>query len=151
MSSHIQSALPPTQAEHLARLIASAVREQPRMEELRGELLRIGGSEVCFADYEPDLEKILERGTVWKGYRARMMRGLPCQCHRNSALCWDANRDALRIATGYGLSRDGLWRQHTWCVTVNEQVVIETTTKRTHYCGFVMTVEECEAFLDANG
>ena len=94
------------------------------------------------------LLKILERGRRFPG-RSKTMRGEPCRCHSNSAACWDENRELCRICTGYALSKDGVWRQHSWVLT-NDGTVVETTEKRVQYFGYVMTEEECEEFLESN-
>lgn len=114
---------------------------------LKKKLLDIGGWGVCIRQ-EPDLENILSRGRRFPG-KSIMMKGEPCQCHMNSAMCWDANREICKICTGYALTRDGMWRQHSWVVT-NEGLVVETTMKRISYFGFIMTEDECEIFLDQN-
>ena len=123
-----------------------------RMIELREKLLSFGGQEVCLPEYEEDLAKILDRGQLWLGDRITMKRGLPSQCHYNSSLCWDANRDRSVLCTGYGLSEDGMWRPHSWCIHVKPRKnrVVETTVERIAYFGFVMTEEEAEEFLYSN-
>ena len=113
---------------------------------LKRKLLGIGGWSVCTIHGEPDLEKILARGRRFPG-KSRTMRGEPCQCHRNSALCWDENRDLCTICTGYALTRDCMWRQHSWILT-HDGTTVETTVKRIQYFGFPMTPDECEDFLE---
>jgi hypothetical protein len=115
---------------------------------LKKTLLDIGGWSVCVPHVEPDLGKILERGRRFPG-RSKSMKGEPCRCHSNSAYCWDENRELCRICTGYALSKDGMWRQHSWVYT-NDGKVVETTEKRVAYFGFVMDEQECERFLFDN-
>jgi hypothetical protein len=119
---------------------------------LRDKLLTFGGEEACMPSEEEDLQKILSRGQFWYGHNLRMMRGLPSQCHRNSAALWDKNRDKVVLATGYALTEDGMWRQHTWCVQIRPRKnrIVETTTPRLGYFGYVMNEGESEAFLDDN-
>lgn len=119
----------------------------PKHRPLKNILLGIGGWGVCI-NLEPDLEKIVERGMRFPG-RSKSMKGEPCRCHSNSAFCWDANRELCTICTGYALSRDGMWRQHSWVFT-HDGVVVETTEKRVAYWGYLMTPDECEAFLADN-
>lgn len=119
----------------------------PKHRPLKKILLDIGGWGVCIRQ-EPDLEKIVERGMRFPG-RSKSMKGQPSQCHSNSAACWDENRELCTICTGYALSRDGMWRQHSWVYT-NNGVVVETTEKRIAYWGFIMTPQECEDFLADN-
>lgn len=121
-----------------------------RMFELREKLLSFGGQEVCLPIYEDDLADILDRGQFWFGDRITMKRGLPSQCHLNSCRCWNANKDKTVLCTGYALSKDGMWRQHSWCIHVKPRInrVVETTVERIAYFGFVMTEEEAEKFYD---
>ena len=114
---------------------------------LKKILLGIGGWGVCIHQ-EPDLGKILKRGRRFPA-RSKTMRGEPIQCHLNSACCWDENRDLCTICTGYALSKDGMWRQHSWVFT-NDKVVVETTEKRVAYWGFLLKPDECERFLFNN-
>lgn len=148
--------------EDKARIKARWFIESPKTEKekkemegllaLHDKLLSFGGQEVVMPDIEEDLKKILKRGQLFYGDHARMMRGKPSQCHRNSALMWDANRGRCQIATGYALSEDGLWRQHSWVVqplTLSWRVW-ETTEKRIAYFGFVLDDDECDEFLYNN-
>lgn len=121
-------------------------------------LLSIGGNETCFPPAEEDMEAILKRGRFYPGY-SKMMVGKPNQCHRNSCELWLNNRRQFQvsIATGYALSTDGLWRQHTWLIhryrtrTQSRMRLIETTVKRLGYFGFEMAEEEAMAFCSNNG
>lgn len=117
------------------------------------KLLSIGGEQVCLPDYEEDFEKIMERGQIWTGkHSVKMMKGRPSQCHKNSCDLWVNNKDKSVIATGYALSDDGMWRQHSWLIHIKPSSVnvIETTVKREAYFGFTMTYDECVEFDDAN-
>ena len=88
-----------------------------------------------------------------------IIQGETSQCHTNSAMLWEANksrtlegpyREELALATGYAMSEDGLWRQHSWCVlrTPARVKVVETTVPRVAYYGFVMTHAEAERFAE---
>lgn len=130
-------------------------RERVAMEAalvLRDRLLSFGGNIACMCLYDEDLEKIMERGQFWYGEHARMKKGEPSRCHQNSAYLWDANRGRCQIATGYALSNDGCWRQHSWVVQplATKYRIWETTEKRIAYFGFIMNDEECEEFLYSN-
>ncbi len=121
------------------------------LESLKQRLLNIGGWSVCLPNIEVDLENLLERGIRFAA-RAKMMRGEPCQCHSNSAHLWDNNQDISYLCTGYALSRDGMWRVHSWCVvkTPKSYKVIETTEARISYYGYILDPNESEMFLYAN-
>jgi hypothetical protein len=112
-------------------------------------LLNIGGWAVCLPKIDSDLEKIVGRGQKFPG-RSQLFLGQPSQCHSNSADLWDQNKDKLKICTGYALSRDGLWRQHSWCYHIHNKIVIETTMKRIQYFGFVLEDNEAEDFYVDN-
>jgi hypothetical protein len=121
---------------------------EPAWLPLKKILLDIGGWGVCTSRVEEDMELILSRGRKFPG-KSKLMLGEPCQCHLNSACCWDENRELCKICTGYALSKDGMWRQHSWIFT-NNGAVVETTEKRVAYFGYVMTHEQCEDFLADN-
>lgn len=116
---------------------------------LKKKLLNIGGYAVILPVIEEDFDKIMWRGELFRKYT--MMRGQRNQCHRNSSLCWEANKDKVDLCTGYGLSKEGgVWRQHSWCVSKATGVVIETTVGRIAYFGFRMNQDESELFLFEN-
>ena len=121
-----------------------------RLLELHEKLLSFGGVRTCLPVLEDDLANILDRGQVWLGKTIKMMPGVPSQCHRNSSACWNVNRNRTILCTGYALSEDGLWRQHSWLVDFRHQQVVETTVPRVAYFGFAMTQEEAEDFLAEN-
>lgn len=145
-----------------AKIKASWYNENPKTEKEKAEmtglltlhdkLLSFGGEEVLMPSIEEDLEAILERGQFFHGDHVHMMPGEPSQCHHNASRMWDANRGRCQIATGYALSEDGLWRQHSWVVqplTLSWRVW-ETTEKRIAYFGVVFNDDECEEFLYSN-
>lgn len=116
---------------------------------LRDRILTFGGDEVLLNTRDEDAEKVLERGQFF--YNSRYMKkGEDCRCHQNAAYLWDANRGRCQIATGYALSEDGLWRQHSWVVQPMTRTVKvwETTVERVAYFGVVLNDEECQEFLD---
>ena len=123
-----------------------------RLFNLRQKLLTFAGEAVCFPPYEEDLDNILNYGQFWVGSNAKLMRGEPSQCHANSANLWEQNKDATRICTGYALSEDGMWRQHSWIVwhKARSNQIVETTAKRIAYYGFVMPYDMCQQFADEN-
>lgn len=130
-----------------AELAKSTFMNQ-RLLELHEKLISFGGYRTCLPVVEDDLENILDRGQLWYGEGAMMMRGAPSQCHRNSAACWEANKSRTILCTGYAMSEDGLWRQHSWLVNFRNQCIVETTEPRVAYFGFPMTRDEAQAFAD---
>lgn len=118
--------------------------EQEKLMRLSERLLSFGGHAVCLPDIEEDYDAIMERGQLFYGKGTHFKKGRPSQCHKNSCLLWNANRENSSIATGYALSKDGIWRQHSWVVqplTVKYRVW-ETTVARVAYYGFVMMLDD---------
>jgi hypothetical protein len=52
------------------------------------------------------------------------------------------------IATGYALSDDGLWRQHSWDVL--RDGILETTKARQKYFGILRQGKAADHFAKAN-
>ena len=121
----------------------------PKLYELREKLLSFGGEATCLPGEEEDIDDILNSGQFWFGSESVMLKGEPCNCHRNAcALYQDNIYGDMRICTGYALSNDGMWRQHSWLVLHQneENIIIETTEPRIAYFGFVMSKKQCEKF-----
>lgn len=118
---------------------------QKQCKKLIDKILSFGGKEVIVPDFEDDLDSIFHRGFYENGENADLNKGIPSQCHRNSCNLFE-NNDNTAIATGYALSTDGYWRQHSWCIDTLSGKIIETTEKRVAYFGFIMTFEEAEDF-----
>lgn len=121
---------------------------------LREKLLSIGGEEVCL-QFEDDLKNLMKRGRVFPSTGAKMSKGEPCHCHTNCCALWDANKNQTQIVVGWGLSADGIWRQHTFCWQPasghpRRGRVIETTQKRVIYFGFKLSRREAKEFCGAN-
>lgn len=111
----------------------------PEARKLRDKLLSIGGGEVLLHHVSPsDISRLLERGQLWSGWKSRMLRMQHNRCHENSVRLWEGKRGDL--ANGFALSKDGLWREHTWIV--NGDVALETTARRVAYYGARLTEEE---------
>lgn len=148
---------------HSSRPISYLLEKDPRVkidyaekiDTLRNKLYSLcNGSEVCLPPIEEDIDAINDRGQFWHGKGIRMMKGKPSQCHRNTCELWENNYKEIdiHIATGYALSDDGMWRQHSWLV-INKTcstTIVETTVKRIGYYGFLMTEEEALKFCGDN-
>lgn len=113
---------------------------------LKEKLLAIGGWAVCARVLDLDVFKIIYRGRKFPG-KSKTIRGEPSQCHSNVAHLYFELPNSS-IVTGYALSRDGMWRQHSWLLHNN--TVIETTLKRIQYYGFVLDIDEVEEFVNWN-
>jgi len=113
---------------------------------LREKLLDLGG-ERYVPQPEPDLRILLSRGHVMRG-PVKMMKGRPISCHENVAYMVE-DGIGIQAATGYALSLDGLWRQHSWGV-MEDGTLIETTVRRKIYWGVILRGEEATTFCDFN-
>lgn len=87
-----------------------------------------------------ELDMILvPHGFLLAPSRVKFLRGQPVSCHQNAARIYlgqvwkKANADG--VGTGYALSNDGLWREHSWAMAGD--VLIETTVRRDAYWGIV--------------
>ena len=139
---------------------------------LREILLKdYGGEEVCLPAHDQDIDKILNRGLLFvindenkdvgQLVHYDEIIGLPSQCHRNSCYlykCEEIQAEyeyAVKIMTGYALSSDGMWRQHSWCICdigedyIEDSIIIETTEERIAYFGFIMNEDECQEFCES--
>lgn len=117
---------------------------------LRNKLLSFGGFECCMPVFEPDLQNILQYGQLWYGDRIDIIHGEHNQCHSNSAKHWHRHKDKTVLCTGYALSEDGMWRQHSWLVRLKpmKNRIIETTVPRVAYFGFAMTEKQAQKFYE---
>jgi hypothetical protein len=55
--------------------------------------------------------------------------------HDNAFAFWEKKPERYMVVTGYGLSKDGIWRPHSWCIDRKTGKIIETTERRTKYFG----------------
>ena len=131
------------------RRLREAVARQPELKRLKALLLRLGGTAlVAPPKPDQDLPMLLEQGFVTSGpIKLKEMKSN--SCHQNVASLWPKRRFGLvGIATGYALTNDGLWRQHSWGVLRNG--VLETTAKRLKYFGVVLQGDRADFFVFSN-
>ena len=140
----------PEQEAFLVRRTAETLAAEPEKGGLYHRLLAVGGDHVVLWVQEPDLYAILDRGEIQSGDRALLVDGQPSQCHSNSAALWLSDPERFRLRTGWALSKDGLWRQHSWVDDVDNGHVVETTELRELYYGFRMTDAEAREFAIEN-
>lgn len=143
------------QVKYLEAQFGALVVEQPVWKQFREILLGWGGKLVC-AQYEEDMGKLLSCGVgiKWRPRHDKVQLGEPSRCHANAARLWEDDPDNISIMTGWALSKDGIWRQHTWVITCEMPPktgrIIETTEKRLVYFGYRMTKKEAERFAEEN-
>jgi hypothetical protein len=136
----------PVQDAFLAAKLAATTAQQPQFAHLAQRLLSLGGRQVV-ACLEEDITALLERGTQRATSSVTLCLGEPCRCHANAASLYRAD-PTNRIVTGWALSDDGLWRQHSWCE--HDRELIETTATRRCYFGFELHDAEADVFAEEN-
>ncbi len=137
------------QGRLLDRRFREAAEQQPDLEVLRGLLLSLGGIHLV-APPSPDaaLPLLIEAGFVMAGpvVRRTMKKS---ECHRNVAAIWiEKQHELIGIGTGYSLSDDGLWRQHSW--GLRREGILETTVSRVKYFGVLLQHWDADSFAMAN-
>src|SRR5205823_11877509 len=91
--------------------------------ELETLLLSYGGSElVCLPE---DSDAIL-RGTLMQSTKIILKLGERNRCHDNAQKLYQEHPNRYRLAYGYALSEDGLWRQHSWLIRKSDNAIMET-------------------------
>jgi hypothetical protein len=105
-------------------------------------------SEPLLFQPNPYVGQILEQGRGFSGQGARMDRGHPSSCHWNVTLRHARSMGEVRILTGYALSEDGVWRQHSW--GLEGDLVFESTDDRVLYYGYELTPEQSFEFVLSN-
>jgi hypothetical protein len=127
---------------HNERLLQAHIRANPLWRELGERLKLIGGTAVCAA-FEEDMNLILRAGVTWAPIQKDILliRGENCRCHQNVLCLSEANPD-LKVCTGYALSKDGIWRSHSWCFDQSIHRIVETTGKRVAYHGAVLNRQQ---------
>lgn len=114
---------------------------------LRKQLLSISGDEVV-PSKEPDLDKINNKAEVINPHNIIHLEGRSNHCHENSAYLYQDKPSITEIGTGWALSNDGLWRQHSWAMRGSE--LVETTVQRTKYYGILLNGDEANHFVNEN-
>jgi hypothetical protein len=115
----------------------------------RGNVLEHGGEDVVHVfGPDPHLDLLLTQGgIVGDDLKRTFKRGEPSGCHGNAVRLYLTGK-ADFITTGYALSEDGLWRQHTWANTKTK--LIETTVQRTMYYGVTLEGVRLATFVASN-
>jgi hypothetical protein len=124
-------------------------RVRPDVRRLCSHLLGMGGDRVAVPLNEDRgfCEALMNVGKVTSYKKLRTKNGEERECHKNSATLWLSNSTKYRIATGYGLSDDGVWRRHSWIMTVDGNL-IETTVRRDLYFGIVLDNRIAQSFAE---
>ena len=108
-------------------------------------LLGHGGTRVIYQD--TNFDKLLcTHGKLYKPTKPKKVKGgLRNRCHRNASALFLLKYPKYRIATGYALADDGLWRRHSWLMEKNAGV--ETTYHFELYYGVTLNDSETGDFV----
>jgi|SRR5579871_364592 len=125
-------------ADDQKRFLDHGLREhakfQPGIVKLKKVLVKLGGSHLAVPP-EPDsgLSLLIQCGFIMTGpVVLKLME--PGACHFNSSRLWVEKKHGVGgIGTGYALSDDGIWRQHSW--GVRREGLVETTCLRENILG----------------
>ena len=128
---------------------AEVFRREPGYRKLEKLLLGIGGDRVAFRP-EPHLVNLLAHGRVFQTKSLVIEKGMPNGCHTNTAELWVRDYPDTSIVTGWALSDDGCWRQHSWGWRPEESVWVETTEPRKSGFGIELVGHEALKFTLSN-
>ena len=121
---------------------------------LENKLLSLGG-ETFVGCYEEDIDKLVTRGQAFSPKKVKLVKMEMCRCHANSGVFWknysdEHGKDSVQIVVGWALSKDQMWRQHSFVYLPKTKTIIETTTMREIYFGFILTNEEAQTHYKNN-
>src|SRR3954453_21146479 len=98
---------------------------------------------------DSDMPELVRNGLQMLG-QVQYHRMQRSGCHRNVAKLWlRVPRRLFANGTGYALSDDGLWRQHSWGVK-EDGTIVETTVVRLKYFGLVLRGRDADLFAEWN-
>ncbi len=106
-----------------------------KQQELEAKLLSIAGTRVV-SHIDPYSQLVLMFGSLSPAYKVVLNKLEANSCHWNCLKLKAQHPDWIHYY-GYGLSKDGLWRSHSWLVDKANRRIIETTEKRVKYFGIV--------------
>lgn len=93
-----------------------------------------------------EVSRLMSEGVVSNGRAFKLKRMATRRCHTNSATLAEENPN-IDIYTGLALSRDGVWRVHSWVYDNEHENFIETTERRVKYFGYKLNEDEREKFI----
>jgi hypothetical protein len=143
-------------AGRVAAIDATVPGYGDRWRQWEQRLLAVAGAAVVPpSDPDGHLDLLLTAAADHDAARVVWAPGEPNQCHTNTARLWlagstdDGRHQVAGAVTGYALSDDGLWRQHSWAVTGDGRPV-ETTVARVAYAGVTLAGQTLAEFVAAN-
>lgn len=119
---------------------------------LRDFLLLFGGEDACTVNSYKEAKNILTRGQLWFGDRISVAKGKYDEVNQNVANLWSFNENKTRIAVGFTLTPQGVWRRHSWLILHKKPYnkIVDSSDQNYLYFGYVLTHEECNDFYWEN-
>jgi len=102
----------------------------PALADLRALLLSMGGELVVDWNLgetaEPVTSAIMTLGMLWPTIGRKTMPGDRNNCHESAKKHEQRYPRRYRAITGFALSTDGLWRQHSWTFDFKDGRIADT-------------------------
>lgn len=123
---------------------------------LKKMLLDFAGEEVCLIFFDPNChltQAFSERAEHCSVKDIELNEYLPkSNCHTNAAYLVSCVDPSLHLYYGYYMDKEGMWREHSWCVNPKTGNVVEVTNKGSCYYGINLSNWENEElmFIESN-
>ena len=121
-------------------------------DKLKSKLLSFGGENVKLGlDTDEELDRMLNDGVLFNVDVVNLKARGFGQCHRNVADKYKRfSFGGFKIVTGYALSGEGTWFQHSWGLGSTGKIMETTSNKYDMYYGYVLNEEESDEFCFNN-
>ena len=99
----------------LGRRLREYSKVQPEIRQLKRLVLKIRGCQLVVPlALDGNVAGLIDSGFVMQG-PVVLKRMAANSCHLNASRLWAEHKHGVvAIGSGYALSADGLWRQHSW-------------------------------------
>jgi hypothetical protein len=119
-----------------------ALQAKPYLRLLHNRLLELGGSvpviwNAGHTTTDSFVHLLLLMGRVSSGRGARLRVMARNGCHANAEALAKRYPKKYQHETGYALSDDGCWREHSWAFDITKNQIVETTVPRKRYYGII--------------
>ncbi|CAH6990139.1 hypothetical protein VCHA53O466_140134 [Vibrio chagasii] len=123
-----------------------STREHSKALSLYDALIHNGGCEVCLSttnlDDDLDIDSVIANGSIMGTTNSVLNEVLflemqTSNCHENAATV-KAERPEFHLCTGFYMSSEGMWREHSWLLTPDKGNIIETSSVQCAYFGVIV-------------
>lgn len=131
------------------QFLADRWKYYPKEQPLFRRLEALVSTSLAVPRDEPDLDAIMDHGQFVDAPIVLFpMRA--SGCHENTSCLYSCAPDRVQLQTGWALSEDGLWRQHSWGYDTLTHRIIETVSPRVTYYGITFPPDQAAHFADQN-